>query len=365
MTETGTSTATGNGRADDGTTNSLQVFFASNDDYSETASELEKLKILKPAVPLTRPHSASQMPVGILRPLCTQLPRPSSAQLTRPSSAQPQLGISRQNSGFHPGRFLSPVSYRPLQRNGRGQLVRRVAGIPSPAMRISPMFRPRDRADSHTTAERMSSSQEVHSGLPQTQYSDTTSPYFPIDQSSQVLGSQDSFDSPYNIYGDDQEHIDLAPRRAPIISNHGQPPTQARYLVGSAHLPLSGLVRGLMTPPVFRTEAEGYRPDQFTPTPDRLTRLHSQGDGADYQRLLRSTRSGFLTTSHHQPADDSQQDYINIVTKGMEHFRATQRKLDAVLTANEPNSEDMKEILAEYADEFGRIWGSLCKEGGP
>ncbi|KAI6368940.1 hypothetical protein MCOR25_004544 [Pyricularia grisea] len=302
------------------------------------------------------------MPIGILRPLSAQLSRPSSAQLTRPSSAQPQLGMSRQNSGFHPGRFLSTVPYRPLQRNGRGQLVRRAAEMPPPAMRISPMLRPKDRANSHTTAERMTSSQEVYSGMSQAQYSETTSPYFPIDQNPQILESQDSFDSSYTIYEDGQEHMDIGHRQTSNISNPGHLPIQARYLVGSAHLPPSRLVRGVitpMTPPVFRTEAEGYRPGRFTPTPDHLTRLHLQEGETDYQRISTSTRPEFPTTSQPQPAARSQQDYIDIVTKGMELFQATQRKLDAALAANEPNSEDMNEILAEYADEFGRIWTAL------
>ncbi|TLD25032.1 hypothetical protein PspLS_06122 [Pyricularia sp. CBS 133598] len=368
VTETGASTATGKGRAGDGNTNTLQVFFASHDDYSETASELEKLKILKPAAPLTRPHSVSQIPTGLLRPLSAQLPRPSSAQLARPSSAQPRLGISRQNSGFHPGRFLSTVSYHPSQRNSRCQPVRRAAHMPPPAMRISPRLLPKDRAVSHTTTKKMASSQEVNSDMSHSQYAETTSPYFPIDQNSQVLGSQDSFDSSYGIYGDGQEYIDIARRQTPIISYTGQRSTQARYLVGNAHMPPTRLVRGVitpMTPPAFRTEAEGYRPDRFTPTSDHLTHLHWQGGETDYQRLLRCTRAGFPTTTQHQPAEMSPQNYINILTKGMEHPHATQQKLDAVLTANKPNSEAMKGILAEYADEFGRIWGDLCKEGGP
>ncbi|TLS25871.1 hypothetical protein PpBr36_07086 [Pyricularia pennisetigena] len=368
MIETGPSTTTGRDR-DDGTKNILQVFFPSHDDYTETASELEKLKILKPVIPLTRPHSVSQIPIGILRPLSAQLPRPSSAQLIRPASAQPQLGRSRQSSGFHPGRFLSTVSYRPLQRNGRGQLIRRAADMPPPAMRISPMLHPKDRVNSsYTITERMSSSQEVHSGMFQTQYSETPSPYFPIDQNSQALTSQDSFESPYSIYGDGQEHIDIAHRQMPTISSKpGQPQIQVPYAVDGMHLHNSCLVRGVITPttpPVFRTEAESHRPDRVTLTPDHLTRQHLQGGETDFHRLLRSTRPGFPITGHHQPGDISKQDYTNIVIKGMEHFQAIQRKLDAALTANEPNSGNMNEILAEYADDFGRIWCGLCRESG-
>lgn len=361
--QTGAPADPSGGTEKDGTPNTLQVFFASHDAYAETASELEKLKILKPVVPPIRPHSIAQVPVGILRPRCTQSSRASPPRLTRPSSAQPNMEMSRQHSGFHPGRFLSTSSYRPLQRNSRGQLLRRVVDMPPPALRMSPAPRPGDRATFYAPPGRMMSPQE-YSGLLQSHQLDPMSLHSNISQAHQGFGSQESFDSSDSLYRGSQDHRDFTHEQTSVIGSFSQPSTQSLYQTRSVQLPPRVISRSIitpLTPPILGIETETRHLDHLAATPSHMPLLPVGERWAKNQRTSIKTRPGTSTTGHDHHRDTPKPDCTQIVMEGMDHFHAIQKKYDAAMTASDKGPENAKRILAEHANEFGRIWSALCK----